>query len=276
MYMRKSIPLIEFYITNVCNLTCRGCNRFNNYNFKGHQYWDDHALAYEAWSKRLEIPSIWILGGEPTLNPDLEKWCINLRRLWPKSEINIQSNGTQHKKIFDTFWEKYQIGWGIALHDQSVAKEIKRKWHGSGFDAFVFHEAAVIEKGNELTVHRSLPNKAFEFCDMKYDHTMYNGKLYKCPTVAILPEFNKQKPLALDAAQEQLLDSYIGLGHDCGDEELDAFIGSRDHYIPQCEFCPQSHNWRTALGPLVENLPAPDYSAPSVVRVNTYKSSSSK
>ena len=89
--MIRLFPVVEFYITNVCNLTCRGCNRFNNYNFKGHQLWADHANAYEAWAKRLDLPRIVIIGGEPTLNPDLELWASNLRRLWPDSVIMIQT-----------------------------------------------------------------------------------------------------------------------------------------------------------------------------------------
>jgi molybdenum cofactor biosynthesis enzyme MoaA len=46
--MKHKINLLEVYITNVCNLSCRGCNRFNNYNFKGHQLWADHADEYET------------------------------------------------------------------------------------------------------------------------------------------------------------------------------------------------------------------------------------
>ena len=92
--MIRLFPVVEFYITNVCNLTCRGCNRFNNYNFKGHQRWVDHASAYETWSKRLDLPRITVIGGEPTLNPDLELWASNLRRLWPDAVIMIQTNGT--------------------------------------------------------------------------------------------------------------------------------------------------------------------------------------
>ena len=39
---RTFIPNIEFYITNVCNIACPQCNRFNNWNFKGHQIWKDY------------------------------------------------------------------------------------------------------------------------------------------------------------------------------------------------------------------------------------------
>ena len=64
--MIKLFPVVEFYITNVCNLACRGCNRFNDQKFKGHQYWDDHAAEYEAWAKRLDIPRITIRSEEHT------------------------------------------------------------------------------------------------------------------------------------------------------------------------------------------------------------------
>ena len=48
---------MEFYITNVCNLTCTGCNRFNNYKFKGFQRWADYKEEYTQWSK--EFLSQW-------------------------------------------------------------------------------------------------------------------------------------------------------------------------------------------------------------------------
>ena len=44
----------EFYITNVYNLTCQGCNRFNNVKFKGWQgwntfAWDEHIKEWCSW-----------------------------------------------------------------------------------------------------------------------------------------------------------------------------------------------------------------------------------
>jgi organic radical activating enzyme len=90
-----SLEYCEFYITNVCNLNCPRCNRYNNYAFSGHQRWDDYADIYQAWSKRLDIPRIGILGGEPLLNPDFDKWLKGIARLWPDSNIFINSNGTQ-------------------------------------------------------------------------------------------------------------------------------------------------------------------------------------
>lgn len=262
--MIRLFPVVEFYITNVCNLTCRGCNRFNNLNFKGHQYWADHADAYEAWSKRLDLPRITIIGGEPTLNPDLELWTMNLRRLWPDAVIMIQTNGTYQRPEHLTFWDKYRVGFGLSLHDPATAEELKTKWryYAGEIEAYIFHQNAVIKKDNHFILHKSDPQQAFSACDMKHDHTMYQGMLYKCPAMSNLPDFDRQFDLRLDNSQRELLYSYKPLSADCSEQELQNFLINKDGHIPQCEFCPQDIKWHTALGEIKENLTTPDFPSP--------------
>ena len=71
---RIKIPKVEFYITNICNLTCEDCNRFNNHDFKGWQAWDDFKETYQQWSQYVELDQVVILGGEPLLNPTFIDW----------------------------------------------------------------------------------------------------------------------------------------------------------------------------------------------------------
>ena len=266
--MIRLFPVVEFYITNVCNLTCRGCNRFNNLNFKGHQRWADHADAYEAWSKRLDLPRITIIGGEPTLNPDLELWAMNLRRLWPDAVIMIQTNGTYYRPYFHEYWKKYRVGFGISLHDPEKADTIKNAWYQDGFnpsgfiEAFTFHQNTVIQEDDHFILHNSDPVRAFNSCDMKHDHTMYQGKLYKCPAMSNLPDFDQQFDLRLDTRQRELLYSYQPLSADCTEEQLQNFVLTKDQHIAQCEFCPQDLRWHTALGEVKENLPKPTFPPP--------------
>jgi hypothetical protein len=260
--MIRLFPVVEFYITNVCNLTCRGCNRFNNLNFKGHQRWADHASAYESWSKRLDLPRITIIGGEPTLNPDLELWASNLRRLWPEAVIMIQTNGTYQRPEHLTFWNKYRVGFGLSLHDPATAEELKVKWKGYAgeIEAFTFHQSTVIKQDDHHILHTSDPIKAFAACDMKHDHTRYQGQLYKCPAISNLPDFDQQFDLRLDDRQRKLLYSYTPLSADCSEDELQEFAKTRDTPISQCEFCPSNLKWHTALGEHRENLPKPNFS----------------
>ena len=95
--------MFEFYITNVCNLTCNGCNRFNNYAFTGFQRWKDYQEDYEKWGERIDLPRLSILGGEPTLNPTFMDWFRGLRKIWPDSRIEIVTNGTRLDKIKGLF-----------------------------------------------------------------------------------------------------------------------------------------------------------------------------
>ena len=91
---RVYVPNIEFYITNVCNLACPQCNRFNDYNFTGFQKWSDYEEQYTEWSKKIRLQKVVILGGEPLLNPTICEWIIGLNKLWNK-KINILTNGTR-------------------------------------------------------------------------------------------------------------------------------------------------------------------------------------
>jgi organic radical activating enzyme len=98
------LDYVEFYITNVCNLNCDRCNRFNNYAFSGHIDWTTHAEQYLQWSRRVNLNRIGILGGEPLLHPDLYGWVKFVADLWPRSTIMIHSNGTQlhrHPDLLD-------------------------------------------------------------------------------------------------------------------------------------------------------------------------------
>jgi len=262
--MIKLRPVLEIYITNVCNLECRGCNRFNNYNFKGHLYWDDYADDFERWSTRIDADTITVIGGEPALNPDLEKWIMNLRRLWPTTQIMIQTNGTYIRPNFKDFWKKYEAGFAVSLHDPKISEEIMARWKhefGEYYDnflqGFIFQGTTIVKNQNHFVLHDSERELAFKYCSVKTDHTVFRGKLYKCPTMALISEFSHQFDLRLTEKQRELIDSYTPLESTCSDDELNKFVSDRDKSINQCEICPSKIDWLSAYGPEKYTLPIP-------------------
>ena len=93
---------VDFYITNVCNLTCDNCNRFNNHNFKGWQRWSDYQEQYEQWGRLVSLKAITIMGGEPMLNPSLKDWVDGLNRIFG-IDVQVLTNGTrfpQNKNLY--------------------------------------------------------------------------------------------------------------------------------------------------------------------------------
>lgn len=122
---RVFLPNIEIYITNVCNLTCENCNRFNNYDFTGWQRWSDYEADYTEWAKKVRLQRIAIMGGEPLLNPTICDWVDGINRLWNRS-VQVLTNGTRLNKVPGLYermsaWQGYHPdirNWiGVSLHN---------------------------------------------------------------------------------------------------------------------------------------------------------------
>lgn len=139
---KYTLDYAEFYITNVCNLNCERCNRYNNYAFTGHYKWEDHAAEYIQWAELLDIEVIGILGGEPFTNPDIKNWISNVAKLWPNSKIILSTNGRYRKRI-----EEYMDF--LESFNKQIILEIS--WHGAdGLDEL--HEWAQNLLNNDYTI----------------------------------------------------------------------------------------------------------------------------
>jgi organic radical activating enzyme len=131
--MHKISNKVDFYITNVCNLTCNNCNRFNNHNFKGWQKWEDYQAQYEQWGTLVDLTAITIMGGEPMLNPTIGDWIQGLNQIFG-IEVQILTNGTrfnQNKDLYKSLLftslktlAKNHIG--VSLHNINDWPEIRQ------------------------------------------------------------------------------------------------------------------------------------------------------
>ena len=275
---RIYVPNIEFYITNVCNLACPQCNRFNDHNFAGGQDWKDYEEVYTAWSKKIRLQKVTILGGEPLLNPSICDWICGLNRLWDK-RVNLLTNGTRLNQVpglYDAMMNYRKAGgnWiGISVHnvkdldlyfeevkkflsgplDFFEGKEHEQTW-GADY-AFVdknqvqvnlyiqdsFYQSAVQKNSlGKFTLHQSDPVEAHNVCGFaQYQcYHFIRGKLYKCGPVGLFPEFDQQHHFDISNKDRDLLNSYQPLTVDQFDACGQQFIDDIDEVIPQCKFCP--------------------------------------
>lgn len=121
--MKPRLNYVEAYITNVCNYSCAHCQSLNNFAFKGHQLWEEHRHEYEVLSNLIDIDTLQIMGGEPTLNPDFKKWVSGLSNLWPNSKLQISTNGSNLDKFDTTIYEilsKHKGTLWITCHDTEL------------------------------------------------------------------------------------------------------------------------------------------------------------
>ena len=265
---------IEFYITNVCNLNCNGCNRFNNYKFSGGQRWSDHEAAYTNWGNYIDIDQIVILGGEPLLNPDLLNWVNGIRQIF-KSAKNVQvlSNGTQLTKVkglYDRLLSGRDFYVGISWHNANNIDELESNVHsflqgpvtrvekdnrwGADF-AYIdknaigvpvwmentFYSSAInLTDQGTFSLHNSDPIQAHNSCGFA-QHKNYHfirGKLYKCGPVALFPEFDEQHQLDISDEDRVLINSYQPLSADDYLTSGETFLSQLDQPLAQCKFCP--------------------------------------
>jgi hypothetical protein len=272
---KLTIPYAEFYITNVCNLACAGCNRFNNYDFRGFQRWNDYANEYKQWANEVEIRSIGILGGEPLLNPTFMDWLNGINELWPNRMIRVISNGFQLNKVsglYEVLKNNPNVQLWVGIHNKQHKIEIMEilqefmvgelsfefgqldpyqqfLWVTDSNNVRVkveynwwFHQGAIRHDGNTQTLHASDPEKAHDNCHMKTCHHFIRGKLYKCGVVALLPEYDSQHKFALSPGDRELMESYRPLSVDNTWEQKVEFVKNLPNAIEQCRFCPEVYN----------------------------------
>ena len=272
---------LEFYITNVCNLTCNGCNRYNNYKFSGFWPWVEAEPVLRAWAEKIDVRHPVILGGEPLLHPDIVQWINGLREIFPNySGVQVQSNGTRIDCVRGLY-EALDPGvgnWlGISLHNPDDLEEIfarvrnflgptvqesqnkddpigsdyqfindrKLKIHAWMSNKFV--QSNIIELPNGgYTLYSSDPDLAHKNCTFRRfkNYHMIRGKIYKCGPAALMPEFDQQYTLNISSEDRDLLHSYQALSLDNYDSIGAEWLANIDQVIPQCKFCPETYEYK--------------------------------
>jgi sulfatase maturation enzyme AslB (radical SAM superfamily) len=281
MAQRRLIDRLEFYITNVCNLTCSGCNRYNNYKFSGHWTWAEAEPVLTRWAEKIEVRHPVILGGEPLLNPDIVAWINGIRRLWPRlGGVQVQSNGTRldiTRGLYEALDPDVGNWIGISLHAEEHKEPLferirnflkhpitetenptdpvgskyqfvdvnKNYVHVWSNDTFV--QSNIIEQANgRFGLYNSNPDVAHENCTYRRfkNYHMINGRIYKCGPVALMPQFDDQYSFDLSDEDRAIMRGYRGLGVDEYDTRGQEFLDTIDRVVPQCKFCPESYDYK--------------------------------
>jgi hypothetical protein len=269
---------IEVYITNVCNLTCDQCNRFNNFDFKGWQKWSDHAEQYRRWAELINLKAITIMGGEPLLNPTIVEWIHGLNDAFG-IEVQILTNGTrltQVKGLYDAMAHARPRNGGInsiavSLHNLADLEQLQADIHtflrgpvqqnthrpdlwggdyqysdhnGVFINVYIqnnFNTSTVqVNPNGRYVLFNNEPALAYNDCTYARfkSYHFIRGKLYKCGPAALLPEFDDQHRFDVTDSDRELLHSYKPLTVDNFAEYQAEFLESLNKPIAQCKFCP--------------------------------------
>ena len=261
--MKFDLPYLEFMVMRNCNLSCDGCTTFSDYRHPGrYPALEDIIRDLKMWSERLNYDHLGTMGGEPLLNPHIEKLIVRIREEFPNVTIRFVTNGLllhKHKPFIDKMHKLGNIILKISKHvnDQRIKNIVKYIMHRFDWEPVTeFHIHRWLTSNNfrfqinaperffrtfrgtyfNMLPHDNKPSEAFDLCVQKTCPLLYDGKLFKCGTLALTPDQLQKTKQIHRPEWEPYLNA--GLDIDAGDDKLQRWINNFGKPHSLCRQCP--------------------------------------
>lgn len=188
--VKPKLGFMETLVTNYCNLNCKSCSHFSNIVTEKTLLSVDEFETYlvELRKKVREIATFQLLGGEPLLHPELDRFVSLTRKYFPGTHIDVVTNGLlilkMPQKLIDAmiqnnatlFISQYhptreKIGRIISFLDE---KQIN-----------FYISQPITDFESVLTYKEKTAEKAFakRSKDGCICHSIAKGRVYVCPTI---------------------------------------------------------------------------------------------
>lgn len=234
------LSYLEFDAVRMCNLNCRGCCHFSNIVTERGEYTEEEMVKdFSKLSELFEnIEVIRIVGGEPLLNKNLDKIIYGIRSFFPKSKIEIVSNGLLVTSLSDEVAEaisKEEVVLCITQYEKTttVMPQIKEFCKNKNINVVVFgydrdeFKKVINLKGDSDGAH------IFEQCISRKCTTLYKGKITHCWLEAYVDVFNKK--YNTDIPEDQGIDLHAANSG----EEIKEFLAKESM---SCSYCTKPVN----------------------------------
>ncbi len=195
---RPTIHYVEYPITDLCNLNCRGCifgcnsSQTDNKHVPVEQIIKDIRRIAELFC---DIPWIRILGGEPLMHPGILEILHVARRAFPESEIDLCTNGLLVPEL-DEFILQQMNQLNVSVHI-------------SGYPPIEKIEDKINERLSQFNIPYTYLKRSefFKFYTLEPTHQMdlnydmcptsgcwevYRGKIMRCSGAIAFKKLNKQ------------------------------------------------------------------------------------
>ncbi len=238
-FVPRSLLFFDIEVTEHCNLNCKGCDSLAP--LAGEEYLDI-AECEKDLSRLSEISGgimhhINILGGEPLLHPDIERFMTLTRKYFPTGRIVVVTNGILLKSMKQMFWEtckKNKIVLGVTRYpiqldyDWIISKAAKEgvnfQWFGDDRKDHWVHTR--MDMSGQMNGIESFSN-----CWNANNCTVVeHGRLYPCPRAAKIRHFNSAFKTDMPISDKD----YLVIENIKSLEEIMTFLTKP---IPFCRFC---------------------------------------
>jgi hypothetical protein len=162
----------------------------------------------------LHFNRIQLVGGEPTLHPELPELLRVAKKSGVGDFVSIITNGALLPKMEDEFWNELQI-LQLSVYgklDKSVIPFAQEKARKHGFD---FYMAEFTEFYVQFKPVPDDGADSFRNCHWKMNcFTVHEGHFYLCPQAAFFPALFQDLPervdgFPLDGLTEEKLEAYM-------------------------------------------------------------------
>ncbi len=189
------VESLEIHVSNHCNLSCRGCSHLTPLEKKCFMDINKTIQSLNLLKKSLHCKVIRLLGGEPTLNPDLAKIAEEIKKIGIADEISLPTNGVSLEKISDDVLKNLDM---IEISNYNYSLEKSKKiyeWSQKVKEKYkikiiiymyqYFREPYSYQKNNDL----ELVQKIYKTCIVanKWQcYNVYENYIFKCPEAMAL------------------------------------------------------------------------------------------
>lgn len=189
------LPQAEMHIADHCNLNCKGCSHFSPIFEKGFPEYDLVVQDISLLMKKVSsIARFSVLGGEPFLNPMINKYIKAIRRMMPDTCIQIVTNGLlipnleenvlrciKDNRILVSISE-YEPTHKMIDHIRNRLEEYKISYKIRPYQfKQKFNKPLSLKKNSEYT-HCCISNGCVN---------IWKGKIARCPTLMYIEKFNE-------------------------------------------------------------------------------------
>lgn len=226
------LPRVEMHIMDSCNLNCRGCTHFSPLFEEEKPDFESRMRDVKALKEKIpHIAAFSILGGEPFLNPDIDRYMIQIRQILPDTYIQIVTNGLLIPRLDGRILEcikEHEIAVQISEYrpTHQMIDRITDTLERYGITYYIqpYQEKQKFIRPLSLSETSSYPHA----CISERCINIWNGRIARCPTLMYVRRFNEAFDQHLPEAGVMRLDDCPG-----GVELLDAL----QREVPLCRHC---------------------------------------
>ncbi len=252
------VPWIETNLADGCNLKCQGCTHFSSI-FSEDSFYDFDKFSKDMHQLRKVSENLLILrllGGEPFLLRNIDKYTSLSRNLFPESNIEIVSNGLLIPELDDKILKNLSDNNIIVLlspYYPTLKKreeiEIKLQKNNVRFSFLGSQPVNIFIRNLTLNNHNNGKISQIR-CHSTIGCTFFrNGKVYKCAFEGLIKEFGEYYNLSFDT----------GNGVDIYDESFNIEEKIRELIVSpvkMCNYCSEKIEiiqWKILKDPKIED-----------------------